>query len=623
MARFITPGKSPNHYARFYRNKNKPTIAALPTAPFTVGTTEIFTNTGIDVGIQDDILVAMVQGNTSAAVVGATGWVLDSSTIWATNQTHSIYTIKRGASAPALLFTNANAVIITAVRGADLTTWIDVAGSSVATSGTNPTITPVKTVTNNALVFFHLEAIFANTVTRPSYFKTDLNDAGGGGFCVFSNPQASAGSTGALSCLMATSDNTGQSVTVIRPASSSTSLSSAATSQSAAQATDGVTIVAKSESQAASQTIGNTVIVGKGETSAASQAATKTTQVVKAEAQSYAQVAGAVSASSIVTATGQGASASQATSSVIAVTKIEAQAASQATSLVTVTALAASQSASQAASNSTITAQLAAQSASQAVSKATQVAAVVAQSYAQVAGAFSAGTSVTASGEASSASQSATSVSINTIAASQSAAQATSNGVISNKAEAQAASQAVSNRTLVAKAEAQTASQAQANATVNATLQAQSLSQAAGTGLATSAGAVNGVAVSYAQAAAGFVTTTSNTAVGKPSGQYLVKVKGQLKLFKDRKKALDALNSSRTSDLIATVDANVLTSTNKSFKNSETSFIYDISAIMLALNSAQQQAQAQEQLRRQQYGQLIRLYEQLQDEEEIELLLLM
>ena len=169
-----------------------------------------------------DILVAFVIGPTAnTAPPTTTGtWVQDVSRTYNTaSEVITTWTLNRGAVAPNLTWGGSVwGTIIWAITGADQTTWVDAAGTSLdnATS-TTPSSPSITTVTANALILTGLANWLNPVITAPAGVTQDQNSASTG-FAAGHFIQVVAGATPTQQWTMASTDVSGTFTMAIRPA---------------------------------------------------------------------------------------------------------------------------------------------------------------------------------------------------------------------------------------------------------------------------------------------------------------------------------------------------------------------------------------------------------------------
>ena len=170
-----------------------------------------------------DILVAWVSSN-STLPTAPSGWVKDIDLPWsgATNRLTS-WTIKRGASAPALTWTSGGTIFsvdILCVQDADQTTWVDAAGQSLdnATS-TTPSSPSITTTSANALILVCIFTAGSPTITVPTGTTQNTNNSADG-VATANVSQAGAGASGAKQWSLSVTDITATGTMAIRAVSS-------------------------------------------------------------------------------------------------------------------------------------------------------------------------------------------------------------------------------------------------------------------------------------------------------------------------------------------------------------------------------------------------------------------
>lgn len=193
-----------------------PSSALAP--PFVSGSSKSTNNVGIDVGAQGDVLIAFVD--SGAGNTGPAGWTVvpgGGETQWIGPYYKTIWTIKRGAAAPALTWGNAVGILICAVRRADPTTWIDV-NASITLNSSSPSSTSagLTTVTNNALILTNISVYSTGLIAGPpSGFTIDALDTGFG-LGTADKQLSVAGPTGSITWQLSPADVTVNSVVAIR-----------------------------------------------------------------------------------------------------------------------------------------------------------------------------------------------------------------------------------------------------------------------------------------------------------------------------------------------------------------------------------------------------------------------
>lgn len=144
-----------------------------------------FTATGTEPtgSAQGDILIAFVttNGGANGSPTGPAGWTSELDFVTQTSSRITVWSIKRGASAPSYVWTIANTavgILIWANSGGDTATWIDATptGSDNASS-TAPTSPSITTVTSGALLLVGIFSFPGGAYTVPSGFSQDINDS--------------------------------------------------------------------------------------------------------------------------------------------------------------------------------------------------------------------------------------------------------------------------------------------------------------------------------------------------------------------------------------------------------------------------------------------------------------
>lgn len=461
MARFITPGKSPNKYARFYKTKKSNVLKVI----------RISLNSGSDFsGVVDapireanpttnydsadflalpnfDIAFTAVGDRTNTLIkfTGlsnvAPGTVL--------NAKLRIYMLENNSGS---VVVNANALLRNYVN--NQATWnVFSTGNSWQTPGGLGALDISSTLlgqftTGTPNQYYEFSSAALNT-----YVENILNGTVDNGILLSYADQVSSNGYTKYYSSEAADGFRPELVFSLTPTSGSIVIASGK-SQSYAQASSSATNLAKAEAQAASQSTANR------------------TQTASASSQS----------------------ASQATATNVTTARSEGQAASQATALSTISVKAESSSLSQSANTVITIASASAQSASQA----TATNAVIAKAESQSANQATANTITIVKGESQS--------------LSQAIALGSTSNVVITAGVAQTTSQADAKATTINSGQAQSATQAQASSTAIAKGESQSLSQAAATGITGSTVITSGVTASYTQAAANAVSFSSANA---------------------------------------------------------------------------------------------------------------
>lgn len=181
-----------------------------------------FTNTGTEptgAALNDALFAYVTQSGSTVATSGPAGWTNEFGAI-TMGAYHSVWSIKRGGSAPALGWTPGGGsligILIWAVQGEDTTTWTDAVptGADNASSG-SPASPSITTATDSALILVGLYT-FGGTLSIPSGFTTDINSSAND-MAGAHNTAGAHGATGAFTWTISPNNTSGTITIAVRP----------------------------------------------------------------------------------------------------------------------------------------------------------------------------------------------------------------------------------------------------------------------------------------------------------------------------------------------------------------------------------------------------------------------